>query len=59
MMPRELGVVVDGGWRVYGTRGLRVADTSVIPLIPGSHIQSTAYTIGEKKAADLIRDGDL
>jgi choline dehydrogenase-like flavoprotein len=54
MMPRELGGVVDGQLRVYGTRGLSIADTSIIPLIPGTHTQTTAYAIGEK-AADLIK----
>ncbi|KAL5121353.1 hypothetical protein ACEQ8H_000821 [Pleosporales sp. CAS-2024a] len=54
MMPRELGGVVDNQLRVYGTRGLSIADTSIIPLIPGTHTQTTAYAIGEK-AADLIK----
>ncbi|KAF9693172.1 hypothetical protein EKO04_008926 [Ascochyta lentis] len=54
MMPRELGGVVDGELRVYGTKGLRVVDCSIIPLIPGAHTMATAYAIGEK-AADLIK----
>jgi choline dehydrogenase-like flavoprotein len=54
MMPRELGGVVDNQLRVYGTMGLSIADTSIIPLIPGTHTQTTAYAIGEK-AADLIK----
>jgi choline dehydrogenase-like flavoprotein len=48
MMPRELGGVVDGRLRVYGTSGLRVVDCSIIPLIPGAHTMATAYAIGEK-----------
>jgi choline dehydrogenase-like flavoprotein len=51
--PRELGGVVGPGLRVYGTRGLSVADNSIMPLIPSTHTSSTAYAIGEK-AADLI-----
>jgi choline dehydrogenase-like flavoprotein len=54
MMPRELGGVVDNQLRVYGTLGLSIADTSIIPLVPGTHTQTTAYAIGEK-AADLIK----
>jgi choline dehydrogenase-like flavoprotein len=54
MMPRELGGVVDNQLRVYGTRGLSIADTSIIPLVPGTHTMATAYAIGEK-AADLIK----
>jgi choline dehydrogenase-like flavoprotein len=45
--------VVDSGFRVYGTRGLRVVDASVFPRIPGFFIVSAVYMIGEK-AADVI-----
>ncbi|KAI1113805.1 GMC oxidoreductase-domain-containing protein [Nemania sp. NC0429] len=48
MMPLRAGGVVDTGLRVYGTRNLRVVDASVIPLIPGGHIQSAIYAIAEK-----------
>jgi len=27
---------------------LRVVDASIMPLIPGTHLQSTVYAIGEK-----------
>ncbi|KAJ4355151.1 hypothetical protein N0V95_003173 [Ascochyta clinopodiicola] len=54
MLPRELGGVVDARLRVYGTRGLRVVDCSVVPLIVGAHTMATAYAIGEK-AADIIK----
>lgn len=48
MMPRSLGGVVDAELRVYGTKGLRVVDCSIVPLIPGAHTMTTAYAIGEK-----------
>lgn len=48
MMPRELGGVVNGELRVYGTKGLRVVDCSIVPLIVGAHTMATAYMIGEK-----------
>lgn len=46
--PLELGGVVGPALRVHGTRGLRVADCSVMTLVPGTHTSSTAYAIGEK-----------
>ncbi|KAI0871548.1 GMC oxidoreductase-domain-containing protein [Hypoxylon argillaceum] len=48
MMPRRAGGVVDTGLGVYGTRNLRVVDASIMPLIPGGHIQSAIYAIAEK-----------
>ncbi|KAI1498648.1 GMC oxidoreductase-domain-containing protein [Biscogniauxia marginata] len=45
MMPRGLGGVVDTALRVYGTRGLRVVDAGIIPLVPGAHIQAAAADI--------------
>lgn len=53
MMPRELGGVVDDVLKVYGVENLRVADASIIPLVPGSHTQSTCYAIGEKVSSML------
>ncbi|KAM7212418.1 GMC oxidoreductase [Rhypophila decipiens] len=53
MLPKHKGGVVGPDLKVHGTRGLRVADISIMPLIVGSHTSATAYAIGEK-AADLI-----
>ncbi|KAG8955206.1 hypothetical protein FRC04_009664 [Tulasnella sp. 424] len=50
---RADGGVVDSRLKVYGTNNIRVADASIIPLEPASHLQSTVYAIGEK-AADII-----
>ena len=49
----ERGGVVDERLRVYGVRGLRVADASIMPLQLSTHLQATCYAIGEK-AADMI-----
>jgi choline dehydrogenase-like flavoprotein len=54
--PREGGGVLDGDFRVHGTRGLRVVDASVFPRIPGSFIVSAIYMIAEKAADVILKD---
>lgn len=54
MLPREKDGVVDTRLKVYGTKNLRIADLSIIPLQVGSHTQSIAYGVGEI-AADIIK----
>jgi choline dehydrogenase len=46
--------VVDSELRVIGVEGLRVADASVMPTVPGGNTNLPTIMIGEK-AADLIR----
>jgi hypothetical protein len=48
MMSRELGGVVGPDLLVHGVTGLSVADSSIMPLIPGAHICSTVYAVAEK-----------
>ncbi|KAK4086528.1 aryl-alcohol dehydrogenase [Purpureocillium lilacinum] len=55
MRPRDKGGVVDTRLRVYGTKGLRVVDASVFPLVPVGNIQSVVYAVAEM-AADLIKE---
>ncbi|MEX8518869.1 MAG: GMC family oxidoreductase [Leptothrix sp. (in: b-proteobacteria)] len=51
--PASAGGVLDSEFKVHGSRGLRVVDASVFPLIPGFFVASAVYMIGEK-AADVI-----
>ncbi len=54
--PREGGGVVDLRLRVHGTAGLRIADASVFPRIPGFFIASAVYMVGEKAAGMILED---
>lgn len=47
--------VVDARLRVRGVRGLRVADTSVLPCIVSANTNGVAFMVAEKLAA-LMRD---
>lgn len=42
MISRSEGGVVDSSLRVYGTLNVRVADMSVVPLLPGTHVSLRA-----------------
>jgi choline dehydrogenase len=45
--------VVDDALRVHGVQGLRVADASIMPMIPSANLNASALMIGEK-AAEMI-----
>ena len=47
------GAVVDAQLRVHGMDGLRVADASVMPTIPGANTNATVLAIAER-ASTLI-----
>lgn len=48
--------VVDERLRVYGVKGLRVIDASVMPLQISAHLQATVYAIAEKGAHMIQED---
>lgn len=50
------GAVVDSRLRVRGVSGLRVADASVFPDIPGFFIATAVYLVGEKAGQDLVSE---
>jgi choline dehydrogenase-like flavoprotein len=54
--PPDQGGVVDSRLRVHGARGLRIADASVFPRIPGFFIASAVYMVGEKAAEMILED---
>ncbi len=52
-MGRDALSVVDGSLRVYGVRGLRIADGSIMPAITTGNTMAPCVMIGER-AADLL-----
>ncbi|TBU27831.1 GMC oxidoreductase [Dichomitus squalens] len=54
LAPKEKGGVVDTHLKVYGTKNIRVADLSILPLLTVVHTQATTYGIAEQ-AADIIK----
>ncbi len=53
-MGTDAGAVVDPELRVAGVRGLRVADASVMPLVPSSNIQPAVIMVAER-ATEFLR----
>lgn len=54
MLPRDMGGVVDTRLVVYGTKNIRVVDSSIMPIQVAAHLMAPTYGIAEK-AADLVR----
>lgn len=51
-----MGKVVDAEGRVFGVKGLRVADASIIPVPLGGHPQATLYAMAEQIASMIVRE---
>ncbi|KZP07186.1 GMC oxidoreductase [Athelia psychrophila] len=54
MGAKDEGGCVDSNLVVYGTKNVRVADSSVIPIEISAHLSGTVYGIAEK-VADIIK----
>ena len=57
MMARALGGVVDARLRVYGAKGVRVADASVLPMQFSGHLSATVYAVAARAADMILEDG--
>ena len=53
-MGRDPMSVVDGGLKVYGVEGLRVADASILPRVTTGNTMAPCVVIGER-AADILQ----
>ncbi|RAH84981.1 glucose oxidase [Aspergillus japonicus CBS 114.51] len=58
MLPREMGGVLDSRFNVYGTRNVRVLDSSILPVQLCGHPTANIYAIVEW-AADMIKEDRL
>lgn len=59
MRPKADGGVVDGDLNVYGTKGLKVADLSMVPGNVAANTNNTALAVGEKAAVIIARELDV
>ncbi|PWN49433.1 alcohol oxidase [Violaceomyces palustris] len=56
MLPRELGGVVDKNLKVYGTKNLRVIDSSVPPISLSAHLMAATWGIAEIGAEMILAE---
>ncbi|KAL2192960.1 GMC oxidoreductase-domain-containing protein [Corynascus similis CBS 632.67] len=56
MAPREQNGVVDASLNVYGVKGLKIADMSVVPKNVAANTNNTALAIGEKAGDIFIKE---
>lgn len=56
LLPEKDGGVVNPDLKVYGLKGLRIVDASIIPLLPSAHLQTLVYGIAERAAEMIIKE---
>ncbi|CAG8952559.1 hypothetical protein HYFRA_00009665 [Hymenoscyphus fraxineus] len=56
MLPENAGGVVDAELKVYGVKGVRVVDASIMPIIPSTHLQTAVYGIAERAAELVVKE---
>ena len=56
MMKKELGGVVNNKAQVYGVKGLRVIDGSIVPTQISSHVMTVFYAMALKIADSVMED---
>ncbi len=54
--PDDPGAVTDPSARVYGVSGLRVCDTSIMPMVPCANTNIPTYMVAEKIAATILAE---
>ncbi|KAK1227259.1 hypothetical protein PQX77_009745 [Marasmius sp. AFHP31] len=56
MLPRKDKGVVDSNFKVYGTKNLRIADASILPIHIGTHPVATLYGMGIKAGCTILKN---
>lgn len=51
--------VVDAQLKVYGVRGLRVIDASIMPTVVGGNTHAATVMIGEKGSDMIVKEHKL
>lgn len=56
MLPREKGGVIGADLKVHGVKGLRIVDSSIMPVITRGNPQTTVYAVAERAAEIILQN---